>query len=406
MNDRIFKTIVGLGLLIVISLCGFLVFHENKGCANESFAVEQNYTNRQGEALLEMFKIGLLKNQINNSADVSKSSSVGSEYYYGMVEAAIQQSSQYPELIADFWHLFENHLDSITVTPVARIEILDLFKQQVEQCANHCKNIEQYKKIWNTSENIDKYRTQIINSEVEKELKLFEEIADKNAITKVLKRDNDAIVDLVIAYNFLTDYSSESSEEHQKRFNNLIKTAVEQIISEIKTKYKEYENTFISIKDNSQKELIKPVILSNSDKGEKFTQSKIEYGIGVSHQLLLDLQEFITKDLNANVLQSLSSISLNDIIEIQANATNLLEKTRILNQNRYNIWANRVISDAGRVTQFDGMSMISAEFLYPVVAAFYNNKMDETLKKLKDPAIISHNVSQMILKNKAPLSAF
>ena len=170
MNDKVFKTVVGISLLLAVGFCGLLIFHENKSCVHANTVAEQN---QQGEALLEMFKVGLEKSQIDNSS-TSAESTQKPEYYYGMVEAAIQQSSQYPELIPDFWRLFEEHLDSITVTPIARIEILDIFKQQVELCANHCKNIDQYKKIWDTSEKIDSCRTKLINTEVEKALTLIE----------------------------------------------------------------------------------------------------------------------------------------------------------------------------------------------------------------------------------------
>lgn len=402
MNDKIFKTIIGLGLLVVISLCGFLVFHESKGCANENTIVEQNRSDRQGEALLEMFKVGLQKSQTNNTTEASESSSVNPEFYYGMVEAAIQQSSQYPELIADFWRLFEKHLNSISVSPITRIELLDLFNQQVELCANNCKNIDQYKNLWKTIESISAYRTQLINSEVEKGLKLLEEakIADEKAIIKVLKRDNEAHVDLLVTFTFLTDYSSESSEEYQKRFNDLVKTAGDQIVSEIKTTYEGYQNRFVSIKEKCQKEKIDPVITGKSDK------DTIEYGIGDSHQLLLDLQEFIAVDLNANTLQSLSSISSKDIIELQTNAASLLEKTRKINQVIYNLWANRVIHNADKVSQFGEMSKISVEYLYPAVASVYNDKMGKIMMEIKNPNQLSSNVYEMILKDKAPLSAF
>ena len=391
MRDRIYKTIIGFGLLVVICLCIFLFFQENKGCADERFAPDLKSSDCQGEALLQMFEIGLEKSRNNNSTE-------NPEYYYGMVEVAIQQSSQHPEFIEKFWEIFEKHLNGITVTPLARIEILGLFKQQVELCASHCKNIEQYKKIWETSEKIDSYRTKLINSEIENGLNLLEN--NNTEIVKILKQENNANTDLLLAYNFITNYSSESREELQNRFNDLIKSAGEQIVSKIKEQVEEFKNRFNTIKESCPKERINPVITDNSIKG------KIEYGIGVSHQLLLDIQDFIGKDLNANILQSLTSISPSEIIELQTNTANLLEKTRVLNQIRYNLWAKNIINDAGSVLQFDGMSMISVDFLYPVVALYYNDKMSETIKKFKDPNIISYNVTQMILKDKAPLSAF
>ena len=417
MNDIIFKTIVGIGLLIVISLCGFLVFHENKGCADENIVSVSNSTDRQGEALLEMFKVGLQKSQINHSTEGSESTTIKNpEFYYGMVEAAIQQSSQYPELIPDFWRLFEKHLYGITTTTIARIELLDLFNQQVELCANHCKNIEQYNKIWNTSEDISSYRKKLIDSEVEKSLILLEEAqkSDVKLIIRVLKNGNDdnkteidnsnsnkaTYSDLQFSYIFLTEYSSESNEEFQKRFKDVVENAGNQIISEIKVKFEGFKSRFNALKDSCQKEKIDPVIIEKSGK------DKIEYGVGDSHQLLLDIQGFIATDLNANTLQSLTSISSGDIVELQTNTARLLEKSRVLNQIIYNLWANRVIYNADNNSQFDKMSMISVEFLYPAVASVYNDKMGKIMMEIKNPNQLSSNVYEMILKDKAPLSAF
>lgn len=416
MNDKIFKTIVGIGLLIVISLCGFLVFHENKSCADENVVSESNRTDRQGEALLEMFKVGLQKSQLNYSAEGAKSTEVKPEFYYGMVEAAIQQSSQYPELIPDFWRVFEKHLNGITATPIARIELIDLFNQQVELCANHCKNIEQYNKLWNTSEEISSYRKKLIDSEVEKSLILLEEAqkADAKLIIRVLKNESDdnkteidnanfnkaTYSDLQFSYIFLTEYSSESREDFQKRFNDLVETAGNQIIFDIKAKYEGLKSRFNALKDSCQKEKIDPVIIEKSGK------DKIEYGIGVSHQLLLDIQGFIAADLNANTLQSLTNISSGDIVELQTNTASLLEKTRVLNQMIYNLWANRVVYNADKVSQFDRMSMVSVEFLYPAVASVYNDKMSKIMMEIKNPNQLSSNIYEMILKDKAPLSAF
>ncbi|MDO4856618.1 MAG: hypothetical protein Q4A17_01575 [Thermoguttaceae bacterium] len=401
MSDKMFKTFVGIGLLVIICLCGFLVFPGNNGHAEERQFSELNRIDQQRQELLEMFKVGLQKSQISGNA--ARNEGENPEFYYGMVEVAIQQCSQYPDLIADFWQLFEKYLDSNnSISVIARIGSIDLFNQQVDSCLNLCKNIDQYKRLWKTSERIASYREEIIKKEAQNALSLLEN-AEKNdvgQIVRVLKKQiGDDNMNLMSAYNFLTEYSEELANQDQERFNAIVQSANNQIVSGIDSKIENLKNRFNAIKEKCQKEMIEPVILNSNS-------NQIEYGVGESHQLLLDIQSFIASELNVELTQALSSAAPDKVVQYQTVSSELMEKTRILNQIIYNLWANRVISNANNVSQFDSMSKISIEYLYPVVSSMYNRKMESILTEIKDPNQISSNVYKMILRDKAPLSAF
>lgn len=401
MSDKIFKTTVGIGLLVIICLCGFLVFPGNNGHAEEREFSEQNRVDQQRQELLEMFKVGLQKSQISGSAAQNEGETP--EFYYGMVEVAIQQCSQYPDLIVDFWQLFEKHLNSnISLTVRVRIGLIDLFNQQVESCLNFCKNIEQYKKLWKISERITSYRGEIVKREALNALSLLEnaEKSDAGLIVKVLKKEIDKDnMDLMVAYNFLTEFSEELADKDQERLNTIVQNASDHIVSEIDVKVENLKNRLSALKEKCQKENIDPVILNSN-------LNQIEYGVGESHQLLLDIQSFIGSELNAELLQSLSNVTPDKVVQYQTVSADLMEKTRILNQVIYNLWANRVIYNANNVSQFDSMAKISVEYLYPAVSSIYNDKMGKILTEINNPSQISSNVYKMILRDKAPLSAF
>ena len=392
MNENVFKKIVSVGLIVLICLCGFLVFHENNGSAAENSVSD---TNSSGDGLLKMFEEGLQQ----NSKEVNAKDP---EYYYGMVEAAIQQSSQYPVLISGFWDKFKQHLDSSSsITPIARIELIDLFDQQAELCSNHCKNIEQYNNFWNTRENITAYKESVIKKEIEKSLKLLEDAKkeDSRKIVRVLKKesnDKDSL-DLLIAYNFLTDYSSEMSDEQQKQLDNIVLDSGMAIFSEVEDKYNVIKGRFDTIKKKSQEDAIEPNIINENG-------NEIEYGIGDSYQLLLDLQTFVTTEMNLELLQTIPGMKTDMIIQLQKDVSDLLEKTRVLNQIRYNLWANFIIFNSnGGVNQ---ISKISTEFLYPAVSANYHDKVEQIRKRNPSAFKITDDLYVMILKDKAPLSAF
>lgn len=395
MNEKLFKSIVSIGLFVVICICGFIVFHEKKGSAAERNVSEISVTENSDTELINMFEVGL------NSKGREE---VDPEYYYGMVEAAIQQSSQYPNLIPKFWETFEKHLKGISssqITSLARIELIDLFDEQVELCANHCKNIEQYNNYWKTRKNISTYKRDVIRNEIKESLKLLEEAkkSDSNNIVRVLKKEsnNKESLNLIIAYNFLSDYSSEMTDEQQQMFNEIVQNAGSVILGEVNGKYNDLKNRFIEIKKKCQEDAIEPNII-NEDGNE------IEYGIGESYQLLLDIQTFVTTELNMELLQTIPNIKSEDIIQLQNNVSDLLEKTRILNQKVYNLWANNVIfnSDDG----VNEISKISEEFLYPAVSAYYNARINELREKHPNSSKITLDLYELILKNKAPLSAF
>ena len=320
-----------------------------------------------------------------------------------MAEAAIYQSSQYPDLIPDFWQLYQNHLDSNnSISASTHIEVIELFNQVVENCFNHCKNIEQYKSLWKTRERIASYRGEIIRKEALNALTLLEnaEKTEAGQLVKVLKKETgDNNLDLMAAYNFLADYSEELPNQEQERFNTIVQNVNNRIISETDARIEELKKRFNALKEKSQKERIEPVILNSNG-------NQIEYGVGESHQLLLDIQLFIASELSVELMQVLSVAAPDKAGQYQTEAADLMDKTRTLNQVIYNLWANRVINNANNVNQFDSMSKIAAEYLYPVVTSVYNEKMGKIMMEIKDANQISSNVYKMILRDKAPLSAF
>lgn len=401
MRDKMFKTFVAIGLLVIIGLCGFLVFSGNNGYVEEQEISDQNRINQSRQELMEMFKVGLQKSQ--TSGIEAQNGGENLEFYYGMVEAAIHQCTQYPDLPADFWQTFENHLDSNnSIFTIARIGTIDLFSQQVENCLNLSKNIKQYKRLWKTKERIASYRDKIIKEEALKALSLLEN-AEKNEagrLVKIVKKEiGDDNIDLLAAYNFLAEYSEDLTDQDRERLNTFIQNVNNRIVSEIDIRIEDIKKRFNALKEKCQKEKIEPVILNSN-------ANQIEYGTGESYQLLLDIESFIASELSVELMQTLATSAPEKAVQYQTLPSELLNKTRTLNQVIYNLWANRVINNANNVSQFDSMAKISIEFLYPAVSSMYNEKMGKILMEIKDPNQISSNVYKMILRDKAPLSAF
>lgn len=389
MTDKTTNRFLLTGLLITIALCVFSIVQNLQGGSVQKAQAEGQMDIRKKENtnIVEMLVIGLEQGKKAKS-DSEK------EQYYAMVEAAIRQSANYPETAKDIWRIFRQHIETIPdVTVMSKISLVDIFMDNLDSSFQQCKSTADFNDLWQVRTSATQYRQSIIDKAAAEAIAMLKEAE---------KTDSTAIGNLLF---------DKATEEQKSKYENAFLILSSDFAEEPVSDTVQIEFTAMKEKalKSQQDKICKQfdAILAKWEqlKNPPENNSDIvpaEKGLGVLNQLLMELQTFISENLNESILTRLSGIDQGQILLVQTQAAELMNKIRQGIQMRYNLWANYVIYNSVP-NGYAQLPTISPEYLYSYVNAVYSEKQSEIFNKVPN---VADFVNSMILEKKVPLTAF
>ena len=306
----------------------------------------------------EMFREGLRLSQSQDNAFTDKGGA--------MVEAALVQGTEYPEAYAKFWTVYRAHLEKHTFSTAVKVSMLETFSGIFADTSAKCRSRAEFESFWN------------VQKEVEEFLETLE--------------------------NQLTD--SDTADTANGTDENKTETASQTALAEIQEGLHELEAKWLKLKEETKDKI-------NWDAFNKKTivgrdpESTAPFEKGETYLFMEELQKFTQEELDTDDLAQLLESFPEETFQIRQQVQELLEKGRVLNQTRYNLWANFVIHNAPMdVSGIDWLRWISPDHLHPALSSIYQSRLSKCLEESRDPYALTDNILQMTLAEKVPLSAF
>lgn len=305
------------------------------------------------QELTEMFREALTLAQNAENANQEKGAA--------MIEAALAQGAEYPEAYAAFWALYRPFLEKNPASDEIRLTMLEAFTLSFEDTSLKCRTRAEFERFWKVQQEVNVYL-----AELEKKLTASGETGSaENAGTET----ND-------------------------------------MLTEIQTELKELENERLMLRNEIKKEM-------NWDEFNRQTisgrdpESTEPFAKGKTYEFMEKIQKFTQEKLETEEFALLMETAPDETFQIRQRVQELLEKGRILNQTRYNLWANFMIYNTPEnVSGIDSLSWISPEYLLPALTPYYQEKLNKCLENSRNPTALADNIMKITLTEKVPLSAF
>ena len=183
-------------------------------------------------------------------------------------------------------------------------------------------------------------------------------------------------------------------------------TETNDMLAEIQTGLKELENERVMLRNEIKKEM-------NWDEFNRQTisgrdpESTEPFAKGKTYEFMEKIQKFTQEKLETEEFALLMETAPDETFQIRQRVQELLEKGRILNQTRYNLWANFMIYNTPEnVSGIDSLSWISPEYLLPALTPYYQEKLNKCLENSRNPTALADNIMKITMTEKVPLSAF
>ncbi|MBQ2821536.1 MAG: hypothetical protein IJF17_08140 [Thermoguttaceae bacterium] len=310
--------------------------------------------------LTEMFREGLTLAQDPQNA--------GAEKGGAMIEAALAQGAEFPEAYAAFWAIYRPFLEKSSTSDEVKLAMLEAFALPFEDTSLKCRTRAEFERFWNVQQEVD-----LCLAELEKKL------------------TDDAETDSV-----------ENAEIEE--IEEIAGTETNDTLAEIQAGLRELENEWLTLRDEIEKENWDEFNQQFSDRDWKSTEP---FAKGKTYLFMEKIQKFAQTQLETDEFALLMESDPDTVFQIRQQVQELLEKGRILNQARYNLWASFVVTNTPEnVSGIDHLRWIAPEHLLPALSPFYQEKLEKCLRESREPVALSGNIQMMALTEKVPLSAF
>ncbi|MDO4629394.1 MAG: hypothetical protein Q4C70_09445 [Planctomycetia bacterium] len=330
------------------------------------------------------------------------------EIFRGIVlDVAFQHAEKNPNLLPAYWQKVKVHLErQQNMEPIVKIGLLELFIEKMDEILLNSRSLEELKNAWEARQEADQYFRQMVNSEGEKNLLIFEKIGIH--IRGAILQGNVADIEprfILAATNLenLIDYIENPS--WKERYLKLCIDTIEELLSETENRMRDFQKRLATMKEVTKSETFSP----QKDKTDE------SWLYGETFKLLEEFQIFVQNYLNPEILKVIESYNgenanfMKRFLKLEKSSADFLRDTQRLNSIRYNLWANQLIyqsehGDSGVALQ--NLAKISVELLDTSVGILFNERESALLSKLRASENIANAVQRVILTEKVPLSAF
>ncbi len=370
--------LVIVSIFLILSWCawGTKAFSQSAAPAQSS-SEEQSGSH----ACIELFKKGLAE------ADEFKGNV--------MTGVAISQGIKEPKLAESLWTVLQN--DMAKNVPLEKVQQAAWFLEHLDSAMDQC-SMADFEPMWKLRNAVNEYIQSVVDSETGKAIALLKS-KTTDEIVKTVRGKEGANVEIANARQTLDLYEkigicetdSEAYDEIQKDVYNVL---FDQLCAEY--------NKCAARLEELKKETNPNKFLPKKDK-EGWSE-------GASHVLLAAIQDFAqdyAKYSNSFDGYIEDKGKIQKLRDMQREGSKLLENAVLLNQVRYNLWANWLIYNRSK-DDYKAFATISRDQLSPEVMFMYEKKLGEILNESKpgDPTILYTKVHTIILTEKVPLSAF
>ena len=414
MTNQIFSksAVITVTVSVLLATC-LSVLCINGFSQNTEPAQSSNEELSNHDEFVDLFNRGL------NEMDEDKGST--------MISMALARGIKDPESACSFWRLLEKHLAKLEETAkleavnqakadeskavdeskaenvaLKKVLIANLFLEQLNSEMDQCA-LDDFEPMWNLRNKVKADIQNIIDSETGAAIQLLES-KSTDEIAKAIQGKTGADKDIKNALQTLALFDDLGiSEKDLEAFEKIKKNVYNTLFDKLCSEYNGYAKRLEELKKETRPGNFQPVKEGNN---------KNTWRNGASYELLLKIRSFVQEYLSAEYLSTFNEYiedkdKIQKLQNISSDGSDLLEKAVLLNQIRYNLWANWLIYNCSN-DEYKAFASISSDFLIPAVAAMYEKKQSEILNETRpgDESVYAEKVQSIILADKVPLSAF